>query len=172
MGKVVVDTDFLNHILKTPKGEDVMQKIIDFYGYELVLHPWVYDREIKDINTVVDKYVQKKVKVLKYSDFLQTEDDELFYDIVFRDLYRNMNKNESVDGNYKSFKTYNKAGKNLGEIHSVILAKYAGIPLLLSDDYNAKEIAAKRVNTEGFMLDVKKSFDIMCDIVKKDKNVL
>lgn len=172
MGKVIVDTDFLNHILNTPNGEDVMQKIIDFYGYELVMHPWVYAREIKGINTAADTYVQKHVEVLEYSDFLKTEDDEALYEIYFLDLHRNMNRNESVDGSYRSFKTYNRAGKNLGEIHSVILARFSEIPLLLSDDYNAKEIAAKRINADGYLLDVKKSFDIMCDMVKMDKDIL
>lgn len=172
MGKVIVDTDFLNHILKTPNGEELMQKIVDFYGYELVMHPWVYEREIKGISTAADAYVQKNVKVLEYSEFLETEDDEALYEIYFLDLHRNMNRNESVDGSYRSFKTYNRAGKNLGEIHSVILARFSGIPLLLSDDYNAKEIAAKRINADGYLLDVKKSFDIMCDMVKADKSAL
>lgn len=172
MGKVVIDTDFLNHILKTPHGEEVMQKIVDFYGYELVMHPWVYEREITGIFAATETYVQKNVKVLEYSDFLRTEDDEDLYELSFLDLYRSMNRGESVDAGYQSFKSYNRANKNLGEIHSVILAKYAGIPLLMSDDYNAKEIAAKRINADGFHLDVKKSFDIMCDMVKTDKDIL
>lgn len=172
MGKVIVDTDFLNHILKTPNGEELMQKIVDFYGYELAMHPWVYEREIKGISTAADAYVQKNVKVLEYSEFLATEDDEALYEIYFLDLHRSMNRRESVDGSYRSFKTYNKSGKNLGEIHSVILARFSGIPLLLSDDYNAKEIAAKRINADGYLLDVKKSFDIMCEMVKADKSIL
>ncbi len=172
MGKVVVDTDFLNHILKTTNGEDVMQKIVDFYGYELVMHPWVYEREIKNINTTVEAYVQKNVVVLNYTDFLKTEEDEMLYDIVFQDLHREMNRGKTVDESYRSFKTYNKSGMNLGEIHSVILSRFSGIPLLLSDDHNAKEIAAKKINADGYELNVEKSFDIMCDIVTKDKSIL
>ncbi len=172
MGKVVVDTDFLNHILKTTNGEDMMQKIVDFYGYELVMHPWVYEREIKNINTTVEAYVQKNVVVLNYTDFLKTEEDEMLYDIVFQDLHREMNRGKTVDERYRSFKTYNKSGMNLGEIHSVILSRFSGIPLLLSDDHNAKEIAAKKINADGYELNVEKSFDIMCDIVTKDKSIL
>ena len=172
MGKVVVDTDFLNHILKTPNGEDIMQKIVDFYGYELVMHPWVYGREIKGISTAIEKYVDKNVRILDYSDFLKTEEDEIIYEIVFISLYSEMNHGNTIDESYRSFKTFNKSGANLGEIHSVILAKFLGIPLLLSDDYNAKEIAAKRINADGYLLDVKKSFDIMCDMVKADKSAL
>lgn len=172
MGKVVVDTDFLNHILKTTNGEDMMQKIVDFYGYELVMHPWVYEREIKNINTTVEAYVQKNVVVLNYTDFLKTEEDEMLYDIVFQDLHREMNRGKTVDESYRSFKTYNKSGMNLGEIHSVILSRFSGIPLLLSDDHNAKEIAAKKINADGYEMNVEKSFDIMCDIVTKDKSIL
>lgn len=172
MGKVVVDTDFLNHILKTPNGEEIMQKIVNFNGYELIMHPWVYDREIKGLNSAIEKYVNENVKILDYSDFLKTEEDEIFYDMVLRSLYPEMNRGATLDESYRSFKTYNKSGVNLGEIHSVILAKFFGIPLLLSDDYNAKEIAAKRINEDGYQLDVKKSFDVMCDMVSSDRSIL
>ena len=86
MGKVVVDTDFLNHILKTPNGEEIMQKIVNFNGYELIMHPWVYDREIKGLKSAIEKYVNENVKILDYSDFLKTEDDQIVYDMVFRSL--------------------------------------------------------------------------------------
>lgn len=172
MGKVIVDTDFLNHILKTPNGNTVLQKIIDFYNYELVMHPWVYEREIKNINSTLETFVKSNVHVLEYSDFLASDDSELIYEFTFKALHEEMNRNTPVDQSYRSFKTYNKSGMNLGEIHSVIMARFTGIPLLLSDDYNAKEIAARRINAEGYALDVKKSFDIMCEIVKADKALL
>lgn len=172
MGRVIVDTDFLNHILKTQNGETVINKIANYFGYDFVMHPWVYEREIKNINTVVETYVQRNVYVMDYSEFLYSEEDEQIYEFIFKALHQEMNRGASVDQSYKSFKTYNKSGMNLGEIHSVIMSRFTEIPLLLSDDYNAKEIAAKRINAEGYSLDVKKSFDIMCAMVKADKNLL
>lgn len=172
MGKVIVDTDFLNHILKAPNGQEILQKIVKFYDFELIVHPWVYEREIKGINTVVENYVNENVKILDYSEFIKTEADETIYDIVFQSLYSEMNSGATIEKSYRSFRTYNKAGANLGEIHSVILSKFSGIPLLLSDDYNAKEIAAKRINADGYQLNVKNSFEVMCDVVSSDKRIL
>ena len=42
--------------------------------------------------------------------------------------------------------------------------------LILSDDYHAKETAAKRLKLLGYNLDVKKSFDLLCEMIKKDKS--
>lgn len=172
MENVIIDTDFLSHILKTPNGEAVMQKIADFYGYNFVMHPWVYEREIKNIHTDVDSFVQRKVTVLEYEDFIKSEEDDIIYEFIFKVLHEEMNRGRPVDPGYQSYRTYNRSGMNLGEIHSVIMSRFTGIPLLLSDDHNAKEIAARRINADGYLLDVKKSFDIMCDIVKTDKSIL
>lgn len=172
MENVIVDTDFLSHILNTPNGEAVIQSITAFYGYSFVMHPWVYEREIKNISRVVDVFVQREVRVLEYSDFIKSKEDEMIYEFTFKVLHQEMNRGIPVDSSYQSYKTYNRGGMNLGEIHSVIMSRFTGIPLLLSDDHNAKEIAARRINADGYLLDVKKSFDIMCDIVRTDKSIL
>lgn len=169
--QVIVDTDFLNHIIKTPNGVNVLECITKFFDYKLVMHPWVYEREIKNLFRDVQEYVDKNVEVLKYEHFLQNDDDHLIYDKYFKELYEEMNRKSLELGNQTSI-TYKKSGENLGEIHSVILSLFTDIPLLLSDDYNAKEIAAKRINSTGYTLEVKKSFDVICEVVNKDRSLL
>lgn len=167
--KVIVDTDFLNHILKAKNGINTIKTIIDFFDFELVMHTWVYDREVKGINSDVQKFVDNNVEIVQYQDFLTDEEDWLLYDFEFKALFVEMNHREVSLGK-QTFDTYNKSGENLGEIHSVILSRFTGIPLLLSDDYNAKEIAAKRLNSQGFSLNVKKSFELLCEIISEDEN--
>lgn len=171
MCKVIIDTDFLNHILKTPHGEAIMTAIKNYYGFHFCMHPWVYDREIRGLNTKVESFVQKNVEVFDYADFISSPVEGMMYEIYFKEIYRAMNRKE-LDLGGQTYQTYNKSQENLGEIHSVIMAMFTNIPLLLSDDYNAKEIAAKRINSSGYFLDVKKSFDILCEIISKDKTVI
>ena len=167
--KVIIDTDFLNHILKAKNGINTMKTIVDFFGFELVMHTWVYDREVKGISSDIQKFVDNNVAIVQYKDFLIDEDDWLLYDFEFNALFEEMNHRKASLGK-QSFDTYNKSGENLGEIHSVILSRFTGIPILLSDDYNAKEIAAKRLNSQGFFLNVKKSFELLCEIISEDEN--
>lgn len=165
--KVIVDTDFLNHILNTKNGENTLETIVNYFDYELVMHPWVYNREIKNIKSNVQMYVEKNVEILDYKDFL-IEDDRIIYKFEFEALFEEMN-HKKLNLGKQDFSTYNKSGENLGEIHSVILARFTNMPVLLSDDYNAKEIAAKRLNSQGYKLEVRNSFDLLIEIIANDK---
>ena len=167
MNKVIVDTDFLNHIIRTPNGASILEKIIIFFDYELLIHPWTYEREL--VYTDVKKFVDKNVKILTFDDIILDEGDNSIYESLFKVLFEEMN-GRSVDFGRQNFKTYNKSGENLGEIHSVIAAQFLGIPLLLSDDYHAKETAARRLNFLGYNLNVKNSFDLLCEMIIKDKS--
>lgn len=171
MKKVIVDTDFLNHILKSNNGQKTLQAIIELNEFELLMNCWVYEREIKGIFTDIQNFVDEHVTIINFTDFLKNEDEKNVYAFEFRELFYEMN-NEKVSLGAQTCFTYKKAGENLGEIHSVIMARFMNIPLLLSDDYNAKEIAAKRINLEGYVLDVINSFDILCNTAKIDKNAI
>lgn len=168
MGKVIIDTDFLGHIIKANNGAETLKKIARIFDYQFVIHPWVYEREIKGIHTDVDAFVKENVTILSYEDFITTDFEDKLYDKYFKDLFSAMNRGNCVDSSYKSYRDYNKSGANLGEIHSVIMSHFTGIPLLLSDDYNAKEIAAKRMNSSVFTLDVQNSFNVLCSTVQED----
>ena len=171
MNRVIVDTDFLNHILQASSGEEILKKIIDFFDFQFLIHPWTYDREIKNISTATQKFVEQYATILDYNDFITNEGEEKMYDFHFHSLFNEMNFKQLSLGK-QTFRTYNKSGENLGEIHSVLLSLFLNIPVLLSDDYNAREIAAKRINMQGYCLNVKTSFDIMCEMIKTDKKIL
>lgn len=171
MGKVIVDTDFLNHFIKSPNGENVLNSIVEFFDFDLVMHPWVYDREIKNIFTPVQQYVDKHIQVYEYNTFIKDDDDEYLYAVTFKSLYEAMN-NKPIPIDPLHFRTYKHSGENLGEIHSIILSMLMEIPILLSDDHKAKEVAVKRINRDGYILDVKKSFDLLCEVISKDKTII
>jgi len=171
MSKVIVDADFLKHIIKAQNGLKTIEKIIELNNFEFVMHPWVYEREIKNLDTQVECFVNRRVEVLEYNDFLKDEDDGKLYQIYFEEIFYHMN-HRYVNWGSRNFYTYRASGENLGEIHSVIMSLFAEIPLLLSDDYNAKEVAAKRINAHGHALNVKKSFDILCEIAGMDLPVI
>ena len=135
------------------------------------MHPWVYEREIKGISTSVQQYVNEHIKVYDYNEFIPDEDDVYIYASHFGILFKEMN-GTALPVDPLTFKSYIHSGQNLGEIHSVILSVFTGIPVLLSDDYNAKKITAKRINNDGYTLDVKKSLEVLCDIISKDKTII
>jgi len=60
--------------------------------------------------------------------------------------------------------TMHKAKRNMGEIHSLIMAQYLSIPLFMSNDERAKNLASRRINTQSQVVVVKNVLEVFMDV--------
>ena len=161
--KVIVDTDFMNYMIRGKDGIDYyFNKIVNDLNLEPVVHEFLYSKEMM-ANPLVSKLVKEgKLTVIKYEDFLSDIDDP-YYGGLFADLYKYCN-GRSLQYGKSNFRTYQESEANLGEIHSVILALYTGYPLFFSNDNGAKTMAKTKINTSSFQLDVRNIIDVFNEI--------
>ena len=161
--KVIVDTDFINYMIRGKDGIDYyFNKIIADMNVTPVVHEFLYNKEMMG-NPLVTKLVkEQKLTVVKYEDFLNDLNDP-YYSSLFADLYRYCNERE-LDYGRANFRTYQEAEANLGEIHSVILALYTGYPLFFSNDNGSKTMAKTKINTSRYQLEVRNIIDVFDEI--------
>lgn len=170
--KVIVDTDFMNYMVRAKDGkDDYFEKIVHDLELEPVVHEFLYEKEMM-ANPLVKKLVAEgKLTVIKYDDFLE-EEDASYYSKLFSDLYNYCNERK-ITHNRFDYRTYQEAGANLGEIHSVILALFTGYPLFFSNDNGAKTMARTKINTDKYSLQVKNIMDVFAEIaVKPEKSLI
>ncbi|MCM1182461.1 MAG: hypothetical protein NC337_03700 [Roseburia sp.] len=168
--KVIADTDFMNYMARA-KGEAdfYFNKLVEDLRMEPVVHEFLYNKEMMG-NPLVAKLVREnKLIVMKYEDFL-TDLNDSYYSMLFADLYKYCNGRDLKYGN-SDFRTYQEAGANLGEIHSVILALYTGYPVFLSNDNGVKAMVQAKINTAKFRLTVKNVMDVFEEIAAREKTV-
>lgn len=164
---VVLDSDFCNMIAPgDDKGREkkLFQTLFESLNKKPVVHIFVYEHELLT-NAVVKELVSEQfIEVLDYSRFLPDELFKLQYAGTFADFYSFMN-GESI---YPEFDviTKHRAKKNMGEIHSLILAQYMNIPIFMSNDFGAKNLARRKINTQAFAITVKNVCEVFCDIKK------
>lgn len=105
------------------------------------------------------------ISIIEYKNFLYDDFDKQFYKTTFENFYEYMNNKKLK--NFDIFKDH-KAKHNLDEIHSLITAQYLNIPLFMSNDKGAKELAVSKINTNSFKIDVQNVKEVIekCNSIK------
>ena len=163
--RVVVDSDFCNMLApgKNIEKEKVfIRSIFNSLKKTPVVHIFVFEQELLTNKAVKELVKEGFVEVIDYNSFLPAEIFKTQYAETFADFYSFMN-GEVIDGTFDAI-TKHHAKKNMGEIHSLILAQYMNIPIFMSNDNGAKSLAKSKINTQSFFVTVKNVCEVFCDI--------
>lgn len=139
---VVIDSDFCNMIApgnNIEKEKEFVRSIFNSLQKKPVVHIFVSEQELLT-NKVIKELVEE----------------------TFADFYNFMN-GESIEKVFDVI-TKHHSKKNMGEIHSLILAQYMGIPIFMSNDNGAKNLAKSKINTQSFSIDVMNVCEVFCEI--------
>lgn len=165
--RVVVDSDFCNMLVNgenIEKGKDFIRSIFDSLQKKPALHSFVFHQELFINEAIKDLVAEKYIEIIDYNDFLTEEIFKMQYIETFVELFYFMN-GEIIPNKFESI-TKHRAKKNMGEIHSLLLAQYMNIPIFMSNDKGAKNLAKNKINTQSFAITVKDVCDVFIDIKK------
>ena len=164
---VVIDSDFCNMIAPVnniKKEKEFVRSVFDSLQKKPAIHIFVFEQELLT-NTVVKELVAEKyIDVIDYRTFLPEEIFKTQYAATFADFYNFMN-GETIEAVFDVI-TKHRSKKNMGEIHSLILAQYMGIPIFMSNDNGAKNLAKSKVNIQSFTITVMNVCEVFCEIKK------
>lgn len=153
--RVLIDTDFLNHIMESKstyeEGLSVFKTIFEELGVVPCTHRWVASNEM--ISSHLRKLVSDgHVKIIEWTDIIHSKGEEKLYESNFCGLYERK-EHKTLELNNCPITEYRSAGSSLGEIHLSLAAKELGIPLICSDDGGTKKLA-KMMSDDSFTLKV------------------
>lgn len=144
------------------KEKEFVRSIFNSLQKKPVVHIFVSEQELLT-NKVIKELVEENfIDVINYDTFLPAEIFKIQYAETFADFYNFMN-GEFIEKVFDVI-TKHHSKKNMGEIHSLILAQYMGIPIFMSNDNGAKNLAKSRVNTQSFSIDVMNVCEVFCEI--------
>lgn len=144
------------------KENAFVKSIFESLKQRPVLHPFVYHEELLT-NVTIKKLVNEGfIEVLRYDTFITDDSFKRQYIDTFADFYFFMN-NEPIERTFNAI-TKHRAKRNMGEIHSLIMAQYLSIPLFMSNDGGAKNLASSRINTQAQVVVVKNVLEVFTDV--------
>lgn len=176
--RVLMDSDFCNMIASgnnIPKEKAFVKFIFNSLGKLPVIHTFVYSQELLTNGAIKELVGENYIEIIEYDAFLTEDWHKTKYIDDFVDYYDYMNS-EAILAEFAEI-TRHRAKKNMGKIHSLILAHYLGIPVFMSNDSGAKQLARSRIDSSACHIDVKNVCDVFCDIkrngsVKLDKKAV
>ena len=162
---VVIDSDFCNMIApgnNIDKEKDFVRSIFNSLQKKPVVHVFVFEQELLTNKVIKELVAEKFIDVINYDIFLPSKIFIIQYAETFADFYNFMN-GETIEKEFDVI-TKHHSQKNMGEIHSLILAQYMGIPIFMSNDNGAKNLAKSKINTQNFTIDVMNVCEVFCEI--------
>ncbi len=183
MCKAIIDTCFIERFYKNTKIQNEFYELIQETGFRLLLHPYVYDNELK-IRAFTDKMVKEgTLNVVEYKAFIKDDAFREYYRDSFVRIYNEFFKTIKAINQEKSLKMHELdenddifelryAGSSLGDVHMIMMALFMELPIILSEDSDMSiilSIAKKYTSRADFELLVYRVGDVI-DYIKSKPN--
>lgn len=163
--QVLVDSDFCNMIApgnNIPKEKAFVKSIFDSLGKAPIIHTFVYNEELLTNSAIKELVEESYIEIIEYDAFLTEDWYKTQYIDDFVDYYDYMNSG-AIPAKFDEIIKH-RAKKNMGEIHSLILAHYLEIPIFMSNDRGAKQLAQSKIDSSTYHIVVKNVCEVFCDI--------
>jgi hypothetical protein len=170
MREVVIDTDYFRFITLDCTDKELFLEIMKELDIMPVMHEFVYRQELHAESFVKSLVENGDIKAICYSDFLKDKGKSEEYDKLAKYAYNVMNGWEFDDE--REFKTYHHEKENLGEIHSITMARILKLDIFMSNDGGAKQFVEGRLNSRKHKIQVMNVEDTFkCILENADTNL-
>ena len=176
--EVLVDTVFLEKLSCDGKNLDIFREVLSDLEYKPVVHPYIAANEL-DMHSYFDKLVAEGfVRVASYN-----EDKEL-YESYFVDIHNKLREYLEAAGGKKQLEklvlpvgqdvfSYRKAAMSLGDVHMILMAFFARMSIVLTEDSDIgilRSITKRIMGSETYTLNIYNAVDLLIMIAEKDKS--
>lgn len=170
MKKAVIDTDYFKFITKNLTEEGLFIKLMNELEYIPVMHEFVYKQELHEHSFVKKLVKDQIIMVYDFNSLMKDRESENEYNRIFKYAYYELNGrrySSSMD-----IKDYHHEKENLGEIHSMILAKFMNYDMFMSNDGGAKFFIKTKINNGKFSIRVVNIEETFVDLLDTNKSSL
>lgn len=181
--EVIVDTGFLEKLSCEGKNLETFKRVLSDLGYKPVVHPYIAANEL-DMHFYFDKLVAEGVvRVVDYNEFLYDEEDKILYESYFVNIHNTLREYLEVKGGKKQLEklvlppgqtvfTYRKASMSLGDVHMILMAFFAEMPIILTEDSDIdmlRSITRRKMGSERYTLNIYSVLDLLIMIAEKEE---
>lgn len=184
--EVLVDTVFLEKLSCNGKRLDFFREVLSDLDYRPVVHPYIAANEL-DMHSYFDVLVDEGfVRVADYNEFLVDKDDRDLYASYFVDIHNKLREYLEAAGGKKQLEelvlptgqdvfSYRKAAMSLGDVHMILMAFFARMPIVLTEDSDIgilRTITKRIMGSDTYTLNIYNAVDLLIMIAEKDGSTI
>ena len=184
--EVLVDTVFLEKLSCNGKRLDFFREVLSALDYKPVVHPYIAANEL-DMHSYFDVLVDEGfVRVADYNEFLGDKEDRDLYESYFVDIHNKLREYLEAAGGKKQLEelalpkgqdvfSYRKAAMSLGDVHMILMAFFARMPIVLTEDSDIgilRSITKRIMGSDTYTLNIYNAVDLLIMIAEKDGSTI
>lgn len=184
--EVLVDTVFLEKLSCNGKRLDFFWEVLSALDYKPVVHPYIAANEL-DMHSYFDVLVDEGfVRVADYNEFLGDKEDRDLYESYFVDIHNKLREYLEAAGGKKQLEelalpkgqdvfSYRKAAMSLGDVHMILMAFFARMPIVLTEDSDIgilRSITKRIMGSDTYTLNIYNAVDLLIMIAEKDGSTI
>lgn len=183
--EVIIDTVFLEKLSCDGKNPEIFKRVLSDLDYKPIVHPYIAANEL-DMHSYFDKLVAEGfVRVADYNEFLLDDEDKALYESYFVDIHNTLREYLEAKGGKKQLEklvlppgqtvfTYRKASMSLGDVHMILMAFFARMPIILTEDSDIdmlRSITKRKMGSERYTLNIYSAVDLLIMLAEKEETV-
>ena len=124
------------------------------------------------------------IRVASYNEFLIDDEDKELYESYFVDIHNKLREYLEVAGGKKQLEklvfpvgqdafSYRKAAMSLGDVHMILMAFFARMPIVLTEDSDIgilRSITKRIMGSETYTLNIYNAVDLLIMIAEKEES--
>lgn len=170
--EVVLDCDFLSGLLENT-SVDFFKQVMDELDVSPVVHSYVADVELEYCSEAQDLIKEGYIRKIGYEEYLHSDLQKEQYNQAVWHIMDIFNDGELPPPKYQNVFRDDFSYKNhsIGEVLSELMAKELGLELFASNDFGAKSIAKRHINSTYYTLKVRNLAEIFDEIGHRENGL-
>ncbi len=163
--EVVLDCDFLSGLLENT-SVDFFKQMMDELEVSPVVHSYVADVELEYCLEAQDLIKEGYIRKINYEEYLHSELQREQYNQAVWYIMDVINDDELPPLKYQNVFRNDFSYKNhsIGEVLSELMAKELRLELFASNDFGAKSVAKRHINSTYYVLKVRNLAEVLREI--------
>ena len=170
--EVIVDCDFLSDLLKNT-STDFFKQMMDELGVSPVVHSYVADVELEYCKEAQELIKAGYIRKVEYAEYLKNEAQKEQYNQSVWHILDIINDDELPPKQFQNVfqERFSYKKHSIGEVLSELMAKELKLELFASNDFGAKTVAKRHINSTRYELKVRNLAELLKEIGQRENTL-
>lgn len=170
--EVIVDCDFLSDLLKNT-SKDFFIQLMDELGVRPIVHSYVADVELEYCKEAQELIQSGYIRKIEYAEYLQDETQRMQYNQSVWQILDIINDDDLPPEKYQDVfrKGFSYKTHSIGEVMSELMAKELKLELFASNDFGAKSVAKRHINSARYELKVRNLAELLREVGQRENTL-
>lgn len=163
--EVIVDCDFLSDLLKNT-SKNFFKQLMNELGVRPIVHSYVAEVELEYCSEAQELIKEGYIRKVEFDEYLTNDIQRIQYNQSVWQILSIISDDDLPPEKYQNVfrKNFSYKTHSIGEVLSELMAKELKLELFASNDFGAKAVAKRHINSKRYELEVRNIAELFQEV--------